>query len=84
MPATFIRRRLSEGRLRSLTPREAEVLRLMALGYTNPQIARKFEFSVGTAKLHAQHIYAKLGVSDRTHAAARAVEMGLTLCEKST
>ncbi|MBA3390879.1 MAG: PAS domain S-box protein [Rubrobacter sp.] len=71
-------RRLSEKRLRSLTPREAEVLRLMALGYTNPQIARKFEFSVGTAKLHAQHIYAKLGVSDRTHAAARAVEMGLT------
>ncbi len=71
-------RRSSEERLRSLTPREVEVLRLIALGFTNPQIAKKMKFSVGTAKLHAQHIYAKLGVSDRAHAAARAVEMGLT------
>jgi PAS domain S-box-containing protein len=71
-------RRSSEERLRSLTPREVEVLRLIALGYTNPQIAKKMKFSVGTAKLHAQHIYAKLGASDRAHAAARAVEMGLT------
>ncbi len=71
-------RKHSEERLRSLTPREVEVLRFIAFGCTNPQIAKKMKFSVGTAKLHAQHIYSKLGVSDRAQAAARAVEMGLT------
>jgi len=60
-----------------LTPREVEVLSLLAQGQTNPQIARNLEISRGTAKIHVQHVIAKLGVSDRTQAAVRALELGL-------
>ncbi|TCJ16966.1 response regulator transcription factor [Rubrobacter taiwanensis] len=60
-----------------ITPREAEVLRLLARGYTNPQIARELGISRGTAKIHVQNIIAKLGVSDRTQAAVRATELGI-------
>ncbi len=60
-----------------ITPREAEVLELMARSLTNPQIADELGISRGTAKIHVQNIIAKLGVSDRTQAAVRAVELGL-------
>ncbi len=60
-----------------ITPREAEVLSLMARGLTNPQIGEELGISRGTAKVHVQNIIAKLGVSDRTQAAVRAVELGL-------
>jgi two-component system, NarL family, response regulator LiaR len=60
-----------------LTPREAEVLRLLAQGRTNPQIARIVLSSVSTVKIHVQNIISKLGVSDRTQAAVRAIELGL-------
>jgi DNA-binding NarL/FixJ family response regulator len=60
-----------------LTPREHEVLQLLTLGDTNRQIARKLVISAGTVKVHVQHIIAKLGVSDRTQAAVRAIELGL-------
>jgi DNA-binding NarL/FixJ family response regulator len=60
-----------------LTPRETEVVRLVAQGYTNPQIARELGMSVGTVKVHVEHIIAKLGASDRTQAAVRAIERGL-------
>ena len=60
-----------------ITPREAEVLRLLAQGRTNPQIARTVLSSVSTVKIHVQNIIAKLGVSDRTQAAVRAIELGL-------
>ena len=60
-----------------LTPREVEVLGLLAQGRTNPQIARIVLSSVSTVKIHVQHIIAKLGVSDRTQAAVRAIELGL-------
>ena len=63
--------------LDSLTPREIEVLRLLARGYTNREIAESMKFSVGTAKINVQHIINKLGVSDRTQAAVLAVEIGL-------
>ena len=65
---------LSEGHL---TPREQAVLQLVAQGQTNRAIARTLNVSVGTVKLHVSHIIAKLGVSDRTQAAVRAVELGL-------
>ena len=65
---------LSEG---PLTLREQAVLRLVAQGQTNRAIARTLNVSVGTVKLHVSHIIAKLGVSDRTQAAVRAVELGL-------
>jgi DNA-binding NarL/FixJ family response regulator len=57
-----------------LTPRELEVLELMKLGYTNPQIGRELHISTRTAKNHVEHIMAKLGVSDRTQAVVRALE----------
>jgi DNA-binding NarL/FixJ family response regulator len=63
--------------LESLTPREVEVLRLLSQGQTNPQIAQNLLVSRGTVKIHVQHIISKLGVSDRTQAAVRAIEAGL-------
>ena len=60
-----------------LTPREREVLRLVAGGQTNQEIGRQLALSVSTVKTHLEHIIAKLGVSDRTQAAVRAVELGL-------
>jgi DNA-binding NarL/FixJ family response regulator len=62
---------------RGITPREAEVLRLLAQGQTNPQIAQDLAVSRGTVKIHVQNIISKLGVSDRTQAAVRAIELGL-------
>src|SRR6266571_8337367 len=59
-----------------LTPRELEVLRLVAEGKTNHDIAQTLFVSVGTVKVHVERIIDKLGVSDRTQAAVRAVELG--------
>lgn len=53
----------SESRLRSLTPREMEVLRLMAEGYTNISIARKLSISERTVESHVNNIFAKLELS---------------------
>ena len=60
-----------------LTDRELEVLPLLASGLTNQEIARRLVISPGTVKHHVRHIVSKLGVSDRTQAAVRAVELGL-------
>ncbi len=60
-----------------LSDRELEVLRLMAAGYSNREIAEKLVFTVATAKKHAEHIYGKLGVNSRTQALARARELDL-------
>ena len=61
-----------------LTSRELEVLRLLAQGKTNQDIAEDLRISRATAKVHVQHIIAKLGVSDRTQVIVRAFELGLT------
>ncbi len=60
----------------ALTPREVDVLRLVADGKTNAEIAQELFVSVGTVKVHVERIIDKLGVSDRTQAAVRAVELG--------
>lgn len=60
-----------------LTPRETSVLRLLAQGRTNREIAAELRLAVGTVKVHIEHILAKLSVSDRTQAAVRAIELGL-------
>jgi predicted ATPase/DNA-binding CsgD family transcriptional regulator len=60
-----------------LTPRELEVLRLIAEGMTNQQIADTLIISVGTTKFYTSQIYGKLSVTSRTQAIARAREIGL-------
>jgi len=60
-----------------LSERELEVLRLMAEGYSNREIAEKLIFTVATAKKHAENIYGKLGVHSRTQALVRARELKL-------
>ena len=61
----------------SLTKREAEVLRQMAFGLSNKDIAEKLNIGCETIKEHAQHIFRKIGVADRTQAAVWAVRKGL-------
>ena len=60
-----------------LTPREREVLGLIAAGYANKRIALELGLSEKTVKTHVGHVLAKLGVSDRTQAAMHAVRSGL-------
>ncbi len=60
-----------------LTEREAQVLRHMAGGLTNKQIAVELKISYETVKEHVQHVLGKIGVSDRTQAAVWAVRNGL-------
>jgi DNA-binding NarL/FixJ family response regulator len=60
-----------------LTEREVEVLRLMALGRTNPEIADTLYISERTVKTHIGHVFAKLGVRDRVGAVLRAHELGV-------
>ncbi len=67
----------SHGLLDPLTPREIEVLLLIAQGKTNQQIADAFVLSVGTVKWYSRQIYQKLGVDNRTQAVARAREIHL-------
>ncbi len=55
-----------------LTPRQNELLRLLAAGRTNRQIARQLGISEGTVRTHLETIYQKLGVSSRTAAVTRA------------
>ncbi len=61
----------------ALTQREGEVLRQMACGLTNRQIAQTLRISRETVKDHVQHIFQKIGVSDRTQAAVWAVRKDL-------
>jgi DNA-binding NarL/FixJ family response regulator len=68
--------------LEALTPREAEVLKHLVAGESNPQIAASTNFSLGSVKLQVRQILHKLEVSDRTQAAARAVELGLVSAEQ--
>ena len=61
----------------ALTTRETEVIRLMAGGYSNREIANALHKSEGTIKNHVSNILAKLGVRDRTRAVLKAIEHGL-------
>jgi DNA-binding CsgD family transcriptional regulator len=55
-----------------LTPRQQDLLRLVAAGHTNTQIARRLGISEGTVRTHLENIYERLGVSSRTAAVTRA------------
>lgn len=64
-----------------LTEREREVLALVADGATNRAIARQLHLSEATVKTHLVHVYAKLGVDDRTAAVTTALRRGLLRLE---
>ncbi len=60
-----------------LTPRETQVLRLVAMGLSNQEIADSLEISIETVKEHVQNLLRKLSVGDRTQAAVWAIRHGL-------
>jgi DNA-binding NarL/FixJ family response regulator len=55
-----------------LTPRQKDLLHLLAAGHTNAQIARRLGLSEGTVRTHLENIYGRLNVSSRTAAVTRA------------
>lgn len=70
-------RRLTGERIAGLTPREIEVLRLIAAGHTAKEAARQLEISPKTADNHIQSLYLKIGVKTRAGAALFALERGM-------
>jgi DNA-binding NarL/FixJ family response regulator len=60
-----------------LTEREREILRLMASGYSNKEIAKAFDVAEGTVKNHVSSVLSKLGVRDRTRAVLKGLELGI-------
>ncbi len=67
----------SPGLLEPLTKRETEILRLMAGGFSNREIADALEMTEGTVRNHGSAIFSKLGVRDRTRAVLKGIEIGL-------
>ncbi len=60
-----------------LTERETEILRLMAGGYSNKEIANALNVAEGTVKNHVSNVLSKMGVRDRTRAVLKALEAGI-------
>jgi DNA-binding NarL/FixJ family response regulator len=68
--------RMRAPRAETLSAREAQVLRAVSRGLANKQIARELRLSEATVTTHLEHIFAKLGVTDRTAAATTALQRG--------
>jgi two-component system nitrate/nitrite response regulator NarL len=66
-----------DGQRSLLSPREREVLRLMAEGLSGPAVAEALQIGTATVKTHTRNLYEKLGVSDRAAAVAEAMRRGL-------
>jgi len=73
----LVRRVRTGATARVLSNRETEVLRLLGEELSNAEIAERLVLEPSTVKTHIEHIYAKLGISRRTQAIAKAKEMGL-------
>jgi LuxR family maltose regulon positive regulatory protein len=76
-PAFQIKQSQIEGMVKPLSERELEMLRLVAQGKTNKEIAAELFITIGTVKRHAVNIYTKLDAKNRTEAVAKARELGL-------
>ncbi|MEI6714242.1 MAG: response regulator transcription factor [Verrucomicrobiota bacterium] len=77
VPAEVARKLAQRQASPDLSPREMEVLQLLVKGLTNPEIGAVLAISRSTIKVHVTHILEKLGVADRTEAAAEAFRRGL-------
>lgn len=75
--------RATEPQIEELTPRETEVLQLLARGLANKEIARDLGIGEKTVKTHVSNILSKMGVLSRTQAALQAVRMGLVTMDES-
>lgn len=73
--------RVGERLLAQLSPREIEVLQLLARGLSNKEIAAQLGVVEGTVKIHITSIFSKLGVSDRTQALIEAIRRGIVQIE---
>jgi len=75
--SSMARREAATGGGVQLTPRETQVLRLVAMGLSNQEIADSLEISVETVKEHVQNLLRKISLNDRTQAAVWALRHGL-------
>jgi DNA-binding NarL/FixJ family response regulator len=73
---------MQQGNLADLTPRELEVLREVALGHSNPQVAERLNISEATVRSHIANLMSKLNLRDRAHATVFALKRGLVTLEE--
>lgn len=80
--ARLVREVRAPDRPETLSPRETEVLRLLALGRANKEIARELDIAEKTVKTHVSNILSKLGLQSRTQAALYAARIGLVAVDQ--
>ena len=77
VPKAVAARLAARSSLGELTPRETQILGLIAQGHSNREIARHVGATEGTVRIHVSNILAKLGAADRTEAAVQAIQRGI-------